>query len=1155
MERTKIEAFASAARNLLRSQIKTRIELLRKSESSAVVIENSGAIKTLEENIAKNGIDNVVEEVSYTWFNRLCALRYMDAHDFNRPMIVTPLEGETLPEILSDAMTGSLDSTILSKTNEEKINKLLSGEIKSNNAQAEIYRILLVSKCNELNKSIPKLFEYISDYTELLLPDDLLSKDDFLYIMREALTDDNCKTVEVIGWLYQYYISEKKDEVFAGFKKNKKATSKEIPAATQLFTPEWIVRYLVENSLGRLWMLNHPESRLIESMKYYVKPVDIEPDFIRVKNPEDIKLCDPCCGSGHMLTYAFDILFEIYSELGYTSKDAVEHILKDNLYGIEIDERAGQLAYFALNMKAREKVRRFFSLQIEPNICVLNNIIFDDEELEIASNFFANKNKTEVKNLLSQFDHADTFGSLIIPAISDIPTLRQKLTITKKGDLFDSTEEIESKVNKVLDYSEYLSSRYHVVVTNPPYMGNSHMGSELKAFIERNFKEYKYDLFSCFFLRCSILANPNGYMGFMSPYVWMFISSYQNLRKYFIEKKTITSLIQLEYSAFADATVPLCVFTLKNTYENIKGNYFRLTEFRGGMEVQNEKFLEAINNHNHGYYFEVSAEQFEKIPGSPIAYWASDAIFSLFATAEPIIGSCQTLVGLQTADNGRFLRLWWEISPQNVCYTATSCEDALATHKKWFPYQKGGSYRKWYGNNDYLVNWENDGYEIKNFVDDKGKQRSRPQNTSSYFKQAITWSDVTSGDFSIRFRKAGFIHDVVAMSAFSDDKNVLKEVLGVMNTPIANYIFKMLNPTIHLPIGTFAQFPYKKISDKSSIESILIKVDENLLISKSDWDSFETSWDFVRHPLLEDRESGLISECYERYKERTNEAFFKLKENEEELNRIFIDIYGLQDELKPEEDDSMVSVHRIFDSDSDIPQSMRKGNYALTKKDVVKSFISYAVACMFGRYSLDSDGLAFAGGDWDSSKYKSFIPDEDNVITVLSSEWFADDIVSRFREFVKACFGQENLSLNMRFVEDALGMTVRGYFLKSFYEDHVRTYQKRPIYWMFSSPKGYFNALIYLHRYNENTPSIVLRYLRQFRSKISSEISVLQEDKNNERQVQEYKRILDDLDSYEQILYPIAMNNIQLDLDDGVKVNYLKLGNALRKVPGLEKKE
>ena len=1153
MERTKIEAFASAARNLLRSQIKTRIELLRKSESSAVVIENSGAIKTLEENIAKNGIDNVVEEVSYTWFNRLCALRYMDAHDFNRPMIVTPLEGETLPEILSDAMTGSLDSTILSKTNEEKINKLLSGEIKSNNAQAEIYRILLVSKCNELNKSIPKLFEYISDYTELLLPDDLLSKDDFLYIMREALTDDNCKTVEVIGWLYQYYISEKKDEVFAGFKKNKKATSKEIPAATQLFTPEWIVRYLVENSLGRLWMLNHPESRLIESMKYYVKPVDIEPDFIRIKNPEEIKLCDPCCGSGHMLTYAFDILFEIYSELGYTSKDAVEHILKDNLYGIEIDERAGQLAYFALNMKAREKVRRFFSLQIEPNICVLNNVIFDDEELEIASNFFVSTNKIEVKNLLSQFDHADTFGSLIIPAISDIPTLRQKLTITKKGDLFDSTEEIESKVNKVLDYSEYLSSRYHVVVTNPPYM--SKYDDLFKSFLIKNYPDSKTDLCTAFMERDLRLILPYGYSAMVNMQSWMFLSSYEKLRLKLLKEKIILSMAHIGTKGFdsiGGEVVSTTAFVLskKSTKQIIKGEYFRLVDTQSEAG-KSKAFLEANNNHNHGYYFEVSAEQFEKIPGSPIAYWLSTQMFNVFCSNKNISMVGITKKGIIPGNAEVFLRLWFEVNNENIGYHITSYEKMKQSNFKWFPCMKGGKYKKWYGNQNYLIDMYNDSYNIKY----SGKNNNYSLgNSNFYFKKGITWTYISSSSFAARYTPEGFLSDSAGPMVYINNDSDLLFSLSLLNSKCAERIFDVISACLNFNVEHIASFPLIQPCDYVKKEIISICVN-NIKRSRSDWDSFETSWDFVRHPLLEDRGRGLISECYERYKERTNEAFLKLKENEEELNRIFIDIYGLQDELKPEEDDSMVSVHRIFDSDSDIPQSMRKGNYALTKKDVVKSFISYAVACMFGRYSLDSDGLAFAGGDWDSSKYKSFIPDEDNVITVLSSEWFADDIVSRFREFVKACFGQENLSLNMRFIEDALGTTVRGYFLKSFYEDHVRTYQKRPIYWMFSSPKGYFNALIYLHRYNENTPSIVLRYLRQFRSKISSEISVLQEDKNNERQVQEYKRILDDLDSYEQILYPIAMNNIQLDLDDGVKVNYLKLGNALRKVPGLEKKE
>ncbi|MGN0905690.1 MAG: BREX-1 system adenine-specific DNA-methyltransferase PglX, partial [Bullifex sp.] len=510
MNRAVIEAFASRARNLLKQQIGARISMLMKSDSSAVVIENRSAMTALMKRIEEKGNDAVIDEVAYTWFNRLCALRYMDVHGFNRPMAVTPENDGGLPEILDNAMGSVMDDGLLTRVNADRISRLMSGEIKSINPQDEIYRILLVSKCNALNKELPMLFERISDYTDLLLPEDLLSPDAIIPLMREALTEESCETVEVIGWLYQYYIAEKKDEVFEGFRKGKKATSKEIPAATQLFTPDWIVRYLVENSLGRLWMLNHPESGLAGKMEYYIKPVDTEPDFIRINNPEEIRICDPCCGSGHMLTYAFDILFEIYSELGYTTKDAVEHIIRDNLYGIELDDRAGQLAYFALMMKAREKVRRFFSSGIEPNICVLHNVTFDEEDLRIACSLFSNTRDAEVKKLLTQFEHADTFGSLIIPCIDDIGKLKSNLTKTTwTGDLFDGVDTIEPRVHEVLKYADYLSPKYQVVITNPPYMGN--YDDITKAFVTKNYPDSKSDLCTAFMERNWKLTVPKGY--------------------------------------------------------------------------------------------------------------------------------------------------------------------------------------------------------------------------------------------------------------------------------------------------------------------------------------------------------------------------------------------------------------------------------------------------------------------------------------------------------------------------------------------------------------------------------------------------------------------------------------------------------------------
>lgn len=1158
MERAKIEAFAGKARNLLKQQIDARIALLRKSESSSVVIENKSAMAALENKISEKGLETVIDEVAYTWFNRLCALRYMDVHDFNKTLVVTPLEGNVLPEILSDAMTGNLDTEILTKTNEDRINKLLSGEVRSNNAQAEIYRILLVSKCNALNKDIPMLFERISDYTDLLLPEDLLSKDAIIPMMREALTDENCETVEVIGWLYQYYISEKKAEVFAGFKKGKKATAKEIPAATQLFTPEWIVRYLVENSLGRLWMLNHPESRLVEKMEYYIRPVDVEPDFIKIASPEELKICDPCCGSGHMLTYSFDILFEIYSELGYTSKDAVEHIIRDNLYGIELDDRAGQLAYFALMMKAREKARRFFSLGVEPNICVLHNVVFDDEELRVACGLFSNTKDSVVRNLLTQFEHADTFGSLIVPCVNDIAKLKANLTkTTKTDDLFDVADTVEPKVNEVLRYADYLSSKYQVVITNPPYMGNSHMDNGLSEFLKSKYGNFKSDVFAAFIIRCSCLVSAKGYLGFMTPYVWMFIYAYEELRRKILFGLSLTSLIQLEYGAFKEATVPLCCFTLKNSLDIKKGSYIRLSEYKGGMDIQARKAKEAINNPLSQDLFIVDSKRFSIIPGFPLAFWLSDATMETIRSSQTMEGKTIPRMGLATGNNEKYLRYWYETSLSSIGFYQTRMQ-AKESGKKWFPYDKGGDFYKWYGNREFVVNWQNDGLELQTTFHPDGKRIwAHNFNLDYIFLPHISWSDLTTGKLAIRYYEAGFLFDSSAATVFIEDEDLMLYLLGYMNTNVVDYLSNLLNPTMHFKLNDFERLPYI-YCQPDRVNRLTLS---NVRVCKDDWDSFETSWDFLYHPFVK-WSKGLwditsigasmygyygyhpevscpLELCFMLWQGECNERFDQLKANEEELNRIFIDIYGLQDELTPEEDDSDVTVRK-----ADLNRDMR-------------SFVSYAVGCMLGRYSLDVSGLAYAGGSWDSSKYTSFIPDEDNVIPVLSDEWFSDDIAFRFREFVKVVFGEETLAANMKYVEDALGMSIRNYFTKEFYKDHLKVYQKRPIYWMFSSPKGYFNALVYLHRYNENTPSVVLSYLRKFRDKLTTEIGALEREDNskNAKKLVNYRKMAGDLDDYERILYPIAMENISLDLDDGVKVNYAKLGEALKKVPGLEKTE
>ena len=1127
MKGSALERFAKEARIQLKEQVKARLNLILNGDESIDLIENRNAIIELEKALKEKGEEALIEEVSYTWFNRFSALRYMDARGFNSTMIVSPTEGKLLPEILSDALAGVYDDD-LSNNQKDKIQGLVDGSITSKNPQADIYRILLVASCNALNDSLPLLFEKINDYTDLLLPDDLLSSESIITKTVNALSIEDCEdSVEIIGWLYQYYISEKKDEVFASFKKGKKAGKNEIPAATQLFTPEWIVRYLVENSLGRLWMINHPGSKLKDKMKYYIAPTDAEKDFIKLSSPEEIKILDPCCGSGHMLTYAFDLLFEIYNECGYTDNDATESIIKNNLFGIEIDKRAGQLAYFALMMKARERSKRFFRKHINPNICILENVSFDQDELAKVYNLF-DKPTLNLMDLMNQFEHADILGSLITPAVSDIKALKDTLKVKSSDDIFAETNTLTERTKKVLEMAEYLSEKYHIVVTNPPYMGNSHMDALLKAYLEKEYKPYKSDLFSAFFIRCCNCCDSRGYLGFMSPYVWMFISSYEDLRCEFIENKTITTLAQLEYSAFAEATVPLCIFTLYNQNAPLKGIYFRLTEFTGGMEVQDKKILEAISNHDCGYYYEVSAEQFEKIPGNPIAYWLSPFIISLFSN--PKIGDIASpKQGSTLGDNARFLRHWYEI---------------YSNEMKWFPCMKGGDYRKWYGNTLWVINWANNGQEVK------ATGRATIRSEKLLFKEGITWTNITSSFVSFRYMPKGFFFESSGTSCFCE-KDLIYYLLGLCNSPVVEFLSNAINASFHLQSGDLARIPYaEKSSYKLEIEKL---VEKAVRISKTDWDSFETSWDFERHPMLPiywDQEfCYLIENFYESYKEKTNQSFFELKKNEEELNRIFIDIYGLQDELTPKEDDSMVSVHRIFDSKSEIPESMKKGQYALTKEDVIKSLVSYAVGCMFGRYNPFKNGLAYAGGEWYESVFdKSFMPDDDNVIPMMDDSWFENDAERYFIKFLEVMYGKETLNENLKFVENALGMSVRKYLAKYFYTDHLKTYQKRPIYWMFSSPKGYFQVLVYMHRYNENTANVVLKYLREFRAKIQSQIKMAEEAGETKKAL-DFQNIDKDLNDYEMnVLYPLAVQHVTFDLDDGVKVNYQKLGKALKTI-------
>ena len=1165
MNTSQLKQFAQNARRQLIELISTKLTIVLDA-GSAARRGNEKAVKDLEKEISRTSEDQVIEKVAYIWFNRFCALRFMDANRYTPIGVVSPAEGFSQPEILMEAKQGHIDAGL--RIDKGRVFGLLNETIPSPEPQQEAYRILLVAVCNDYNSIMPFLFEKIADYTELLMPDDLLSDSSILTATREALSDEACADVEVIGWLYQFYISEKKDEVFAGLKKNKKVTPKNIPAATQLFTPNWIVRYLVENSLGRLWMLNNPASRLVDKMEYYIKPEKEETDFLIVKSPEEIKICDPACGSGHMLVYAFEILYSIYEEEGYDAPKIPQFIFENNLYGIEIDERAGELAAFALCMKAREKYRRFFKKNIQPNICVLENVSFEAHEIKsyldaVNPDLFT----TDLQTLLYQFKEADNFGSLIRPELTNISDVLRLLDVKKvSDDMF--LQNIHKRVLQVLDQAEYLSPKYHVVVANPPYMGGKGMNRRLGTWISENYTDVKSDLFSAFILRNTELTLPKGQLGFMSPFVWMFISSYEKLRNFLINEKIITSLVQLEYSGFDGATVPICTFTIENTYNpEFRGGYVRLSDFRGS-DNQGPRTLEAIKNHNCDWFYRASSTDFKKVPGCPIVYWSSKSIMDLFRTYDSFDKYGETLQGMTTCDNDFYIRYWWEVESLKIGRSYTNRNDAKQSKKKWFPYTKGGAKRKWYGNNEYIVNWENDGELLRTRKHPtKDKIWAHNFNLDYIFNEGASYSSLSSGKFSCRYTPPGFLFDQKGSMIFASDNNI-KIHMGLFNSTLTTKILELLCPTLDFNPGALLKIPISYDSKKRSVSNQAIE------LSKKDWDSYEFSPNFSKNSLLRQNKChGTINSSYLFLKKENESLVAHMRDLEEENNTIVIKNYCLQEELSSEILISEITL--TCNADYNYPDTAKKiyskeDREKLVLADTMKEFISYSVGCMFGRYSLDKDGLILANQGETLETYlaripePTFKPDDDNVIPIMDVDWFTDDIAERFKKFLKVTFGEEHYTENLEFIEKAIGKDIRKYFLKSFYADHVRKYKKRPIYWMFSSPKGSFNALIYLHRYRPDTVSIILNdYLREFKTKlaarkdnlenISISTSASQGGKTKAlKEIEKIKKVLDEVDEYERdVLYPLATKQIEIDLDDGVKVNYPKFGKALKKIAGL----
>ncbi|MCY4495632.1 MAG: BREX-1 system adenine-specific DNA-methyltransferase PglX, partial [Acidimicrobiaceae bacterium] len=1062
METAKLKKFAQLARRSLLEQVSAKLKLAL-AENSAARRESTEAIKKLEVAIKNHGEEQVLERVAYIWFNRFCALRFMDVNRYNRVKIVSPADpGQFQPEILAEAKMGHIDEEMVHDKVQQQIFALLDGNAASRDPQGEAYRLLVVAACNFWNKAMPFLFQRIDDYTELLMPDDLLSGNSILAYTRAAMTPDACEDVEVIGWLYQFYISEKKDEVFDGLKKNKKITPDNIPAATQLFTPHWIVRYLVENSLGRLWLLNRPSSKLAEQMDYYIKPEQAETDFLRISKPEEIKICDPACGSGHMLTYAFDLLYAIYEEEGYDPAVIPEKILTNNLYGIEIDERAGELAAFALTMKARARQRRFFNKGVKPNICVLENVHFDEDELKNYMDFVGRDLFTApLQTTLRQFEEADNFGSLIRPDVTDVDGMLRILESKDvSGQLFISMT--HQKMLQALQQADYLSPKYHVVIANPPYMGGKGMNGRLGSWLKDNYENVKSDLFSAFIVRNTELALPKGQLGFMSPFVWMFISSYEKLRSFLINQKTITSLVQLEYSGFDGATVPICTFTVENGHRpDFKGGYVKLSDFRGS-ENQGPRTLEAIKNPDCGWFYRASAADFNKIPGSPIAYWVSEVARNNYLKAKVLEEVVIPKQGATTSNNERFLRMWPEVSIDCIGFNIPSLQKAKSSNYKWFPYNKGGKFRRWYGNQEFVINFRNGGEELGQFHEILNQTRpgGRLKNRDCYFKQQLSWSKVSSGKLSIRYFPCGFIFDVAGSAMFPDNSADMDAIAGLLNSKVTEYYLHALSPTLNFEAEHLRKLPYIPIINKI--------FDDLIQISKSDWDSRELSWNFTTFPLLRaDFSQPDLESTYKTLRAYWQEVIIEMQRIEERNNRIYIDAYGLQDELSPE-----VSLREVSLNCNPyfryVGENSNDEKEALLLDDTMRELVSYAVGCMFGRYALDKPGLILANQGETIEDYLKRVPvpsfpaDDDNVIPMLDGDWFTDDITERFRKFLRVAFGEEYYETNLQFVEKALNIkgkrnySIRDYFLGEFYTDHVKRYKKRPIYWLFSSPKGSF---------------------------------------------------------------------------------------------------
>ena len=1168
-----------AAADSINGKVLTDIE---KKQRQALIVE-----------IHNKGYKQVMEEVAYTWFNRFSALRFMEVNGYlpSHVRVFTDVENNFKPQIITEAIYLELDGL-----DKEKV-----FELKDDEKTEELYKYLLIIQCNALNKILPGMFQKISDYTELLLPDNLLRDGSVIQQMIELIPEDDWKdAVQIIGWLYQYYNSEKKDDVFAALKKRVKITKENIPAATQLFTPDWIVRYMVENSLGRLWLEGHPDvkeqflpneeeqsayaagKRDLEDTKwhYYLEETEQEPDvqtqLVEIRKeyakltPEQLKVIDPCCGSGHILTYMFDVLIKIYESYGYTTREAVESIVENNIYGLDIDDRAAQLAYFAVMMKARQYDRRFFSRGIQPHVYV---IVESNHVEQFAVEYFCNgdaKLKEAVDTIISELHDAKEYGSILT------------VTPQKWTDLYERFAEITVDINifrdvaltellPLVQVAEALAQKYDAVVTNPPYMGN--MSGKMTEFVQKNYAIEKYDLYAVFMKRCRVFAKENGYISMITQQAWLFLSSFEKFRED-LKNSIIVNLVQLGAHAFEEIggeIVQTVCFTLKNTPNLMKYQGMYKNLIRGSSQDEKEKLFFEVSLISN------SQNEYEKIPGTVIAYWIPQVAINLFE-GKKLSDYVTIKSGIVTGDNDYFLKLWYEIKYSSIEFNQERFIDN--SNIRWVPMHKGGGYRKHYGLHDYVMNlhdiWE----------PSKTNASVRRGDSTFYFKEGLTWSTL-SNKLSVRRSPKGFVFDTKGSMCFPLDNRNILYLEAFLNSEVASYYMSFLSPTLDFNQGAMGKIPL--LLDECAFDNIQDKAENNCFLCKNDWDSFEISWDFQYHPFL--RKVFTISEAFNQWQNECVARFNQLKANEEKLNRIFIDIYGLQDELTPEIEDKDVTVRK-----ADLSRDIR-------------SFISYAVGCMFGRYSIYKPGLIYAGGDWNSiygdfpidkvelnekiihgsglHKYGTPITDKavvylkepmemkdaeefwgvdaDNIIPICDDEYFADDIVGRFIEFVRIVYGESTLDENLKFIANVLGgkghpkEVIRNYFLKDFYKDHCKIYQKRPIYWLFDSgKKNGFKALIYMHRYQPDTIArIRTDYVHEQQARYCTAIADLEQrivNTSTSERVKLNKKLTalkaqdSEIRLYEEKIHHLADQMISIDLDDGVKRNYAIFQDVLAKI-------